>query len=186
MLFRVPPPSAMLVYILLATWHLDIIVYMCYNIYIRLRNSHSGYILITLFMPHEMRLESVCINMPTFPNMPSVTEIAYVMMVIGYMVTIITIGRLLLNALEWAVAQLVILTTNLMERYAPKWLQVLDLKIQGWLALPAWISWKLDEMAVSALERTTNRFRAANDRKAAQLLVEMEDYNSRYYDVMSK
>jgi hypothetical protein len=118
--------------------------------------------------------------------MPSVTEIAYVMMVIGYMVTIITIGRLLLNALEWAVAQLVILTTNLMERYAPKWLQVLDLKIQGWLALPAWISWKLDEMAVSALERTTNRFRAANDRKAAQLLVEMEDYNSRYYDVMSK
>jgi len=58
MLFCVPPPSAMLVYILLATWHLDIIVYMCYNIYIRLRNSHSGYILIAFIMPHEMRLES--------------------------------------------------------------------------------------------------------------------------------
>jgi len=61
-LFCVPPPSAMLVYILLATWHLDIIMYMCYNIYIRLRNDHSGYSAIAFVMPHEMRLESLQSN----------------------------------------------------------------------------------------------------------------------------
>jgi hypothetical protein len=108
------------------------------------------------------------------------------MMIVGYTLTITAIGRLLINALAWALTQLFAQTTQLMERYAPKWLKVLDLRIQFWLALPAWISWKLDDLLISALERTANRFRAVNDRKAAHLLVEMEDYNARYNDVMSK
>ena len=105
------------------------------------------------------------------------------MMIVGYTVATVTIGHLLINALEWAVAQLVALTTRLMAQYAPKWLRLFDLRIQAWLSLPAWISWKLDDIMVSALERAANRFRAANDRKANQLLIEAEDYNARYFEV---
>jgi hypothetical protein len=181
MLFCVPPPSAMLVYILLATWHLDIIMYMCYNIYIRLRNDHSGYILIALLMPHKMRLESMH-KMPTiFPTLPTPTEIAFVMMVIGYVITIMTIGRFLINALEWALTQLVTQTTKLLAQYAPRTL----LRIQSLAMWPSWIEWKLDDIMVSALERATAKFRAANNRKATKLLQEMEDYTTRHIESMN-
>ena len=157
-------------------------MYMCYNIYIRLRNDHSGYILIALFMPHEMRLESVCINMPTvFPTMPTANEIAYIMMIVGYTVTIMTVGRILLNALEWAVTQLVVQTTQLLAQYAPRTL----LRIQSLAMWPNWIEWKLDDLLVSALERATTKFRAANNRKAAKLLQEMEDYTIRHIESMT-
>jgi hypothetical protein len=111
-------------------------------------------------------------------------EIGQIMMAFGYAVTLITIGRIILNAMVAFYNKVLLPVTNhLMERYAPKWLKILDLKLQGWLALPAWISWKMDDLLVTALERMAVKYRAVNDRKAAQLLVEMEDYNARYFEV---
>jgi len=118
--------------------------------------------------------------------MPSAVEIAYVMMLVGYVVTIITAYRLLFAALVWALTQLSTIVNQLMEQYAPKWLRQVNLQLEAWLTLPAWISWKLDDLAVTALERATAKYRAVNDRKRSQLLEEAENYNQRYYDVMSK
>jgi hypothetical protein len=121
--------------------------------------------------------------MPTiFPTIPTPNEIAYVMMLVGYVFTIMTIGRILLNALEWAFEQLVTLTSNLMAQYAPRTL----LRIQSLAMWPNWIEWKLDDIMVTALERAANRFRAANNRKAAKLLQEMEDYTIRHIEMTSK
>jgi hypothetical protein len=113
--------------------------------------------------------------------MPTANEIAYIMMIVGYTVTIMTVGRILLNALEWAVTQLVVQTTQLLAQYAPRTL----LRIQSLAMWPNWIEWKLDDLLVSALERATTKFRAANNRKAAKLLQEMEDYTIRHIESMT-
>jgi hypothetical protein len=120
------------------------------------------------------------------PTLLTPQEIGFVMMIVGYTLTITAIGRLLINALAWALTQLVTQTTHFMEQYAPRWLKILDLKIQFWITLPSWVSWKIDEWLVSALERIANRFRTVNNRKQSRLLEEMEDWNTRYNDVMSK
>jgi hypothetical protein len=103
------------------------------------------------------------------------------MMILGYAITITTIGRLLLNALFWAVEQLGIETTKLLAQYAPRTL----LRIQSLAMWPSWIEWKLDDIMVSALERATAKFRAANNRKATKLLQEMEDYTTRHIESMN-
>ena len=108
------------------------------------------------------------------------------MTAIGIMTTAWAVGHVLVAAIMAFYNKAALpLANHLMVRYAPKWLKLLDLRIQGWLALPAWISWRLDDMAVSALERTANKYRAANDRKANQLLIEAEDYNARYFETIN-
>lgn len=166
-LFGVPPPPVMLVYILLATWHLDIIMYMCYNIYIRLRNDHSGYFAIAFVMPHKMRLESWHPMPPVFPNLPTLNEFAFAMMILGYAITIATAYRVLFAALAWAVKVLIRLVTELLVTYSPATL----VKFQALTMWTVWVMWLI-------LDKTSAFVQNKKDAVARQYLSRYEKLES--------
>ncbi len=113
----------------------------------------------------------------------SAIEIGKIMMALGYAVTTLAIGRIILNAMVaffYKVLQPIV--SHLMERYAPRWLLLFDLRVQAWLTLPSWLFWFLDDMAVTALEGFVARKRATTNSYANQLLIEAEDYEARYFE----
>jgi hypothetical protein len=75
--------------------------------------------------------------MPTFPNLPTPTEFAFIMMIVGYTITIITAYHVLVNALVWAIKTLIRLVTEVLAQYAPRTL----VKLQAWAMWPIWIVW---------------------------------------------
>lgn len=106
--------------------------------------------------------------MPTvFPSLPSANEIAYIMMIIGYVVTIVAMYHVLFSALEWALKTLVRLTTNTLAQYAPKTL----VKIQAMSMWPTWLAWLI-------LDKTSAFFQNKKDAIARSYLARYEKLES--------
>jgi hypothetical protein len=106
--------------------------------------------------------------MPTvFPSIPTPTEIAFVMMVIGYVITIATAYRLLFFALAWALTQLVAQTTALLAQYAPRTL----VRVQALAMWPIWVVWL-------AMDKTAAVLQSKKDEIARSYLKQYEKLES--------
>ena len=101
--------------------------------------------------------------MPTFPNIPTPNEFAFIMMLLGYAITIATAYRVLFFALVWALETLIKLVTELLAQYAPKTL----VKFKVWAMWPVWVLWLV-------LDKTAAFFQNAKDDVARSYLARYE------------